>query len=281
MVLPKGKEHSRMEIITNAENRKSLVKTLSEHFGERAVYLGPPSFAYQIGSITVDRESKVIFEDDSMEDEVRRVLFQNDVTITEEISESTDETAQDEPVRLTIRIPIGDMTPQGIINLMNMLHSKQYLINRSIGENGFSISDSLTEALNTQSFENTKAVVDYIIEHGGCDGVAFLEEDIIFAGFRYPLDSERYLLYMELAAAMVKKASEQKRVNPKATVEQNEKYYMRAWLVNLGFGGKEGKEVRNFFLKDLKGHTAFRTPADAEKWKANRRAERGTTVCSE
>ena len=281
MVLPKGKEHSRMEIITNAENRKSLVKTLSEHFGERAVYLGPPSFAYQIGSITVDRESKVIFEDDSMEDEVRRVLFQNDVTITEEIFESTDETAQDEPVRLTIRIPIGDMTPQGIINLMNMLHSKQYLINRSIGENGFSISDSLTEALNTQSFENTKAVVDYIIEHGGCDGVAFLEEDIIFAGFRYPLDSERYLLYMELAAAMVKKASEQKRVNSKATVEQNEKYYMRAWLVNLGFGGKEGKEVRNFFLKDLKGHTAFRTPADAEKWKANRRAERGTTVCSE
>lgn len=270
-----------MEIITNAENRKLLVKTLSEHFGERAVYLGPPSFAYQIGRITVDRESKVIFEDDSMEDEVRRVLFQNDVTITEEIPESTDETAQAEPVRLTIRIPIGDMTPQGIINLMNMLHSKQYLINRSIGENGFSISDSLTEALNTQSFENTKAVVDYIIEHGGCDGVAFLEKDIIFAGFRYPLDSERYLPYMELAAAMVKKASEQKRVNPKATVEQNEKYYMRAWLVNLGFGGKEGKEIRNFFLKHLKGHTAFRTPADAEKWKANRRAEKGTTVCSE
>ena len=111
--------------------------------------------------------------------------------------------------------------------------------------------------------------------------MAFLEEDIIFAGFRYPLDSERYLPCMELAAAMVKKASEQKRVNPKATVEQNEKYYMRAWLVNLGFSGKEGKEVRNFFLKHLKGHTAFRTPADAEKWKANRRAERGITVCSE
>ena len=54
-----------MEIITNAKNRKSLVKALSEHFGERAVYLGPPSFAYQIGSITVDRESKVIFEDES------------------------------------------------------------------------------------------------------------------------------------------------------------------------------------------------------------------------
>lgn len=69
-----------MEIITNAENRKELVKTLSEHFGESAVYLGPPTFAYRIGSITVDRDSKVILEDAAMEEEVRRVLFQNDMT---------------------------------------------------------------------------------------------------------------------------------------------------------------------------------------------------------
>ena len=56
---------------------------------------------------------------------------------------------------------------------------------------------------------------------------------------------------------------------------------MRAWLVSIGFGGSEGKEIRAFFLKGLKGHTAFRTSEDAEKWKANRRAERGSTVCSE
>ena len=52
-------------------------------------------------------------------------------------------------------------------------------------------------------------------------------------------------------------------------------------LVNLGFGGKEGKEVRNFFLKNLKGHTAFRTPADADKWKANRKAEKEKKQCSD
>lgn len=34
-----------MEIITNAENRKELVKVLSGHFGQRSEYLGPPSFA--------------------------------------------------------------------------------------------------------------------------------------------------------------------------------------------------------------------------------------------
>lgn len=267
-----------MEITINGTERKEIVRVLSEHFGKKAIYAGPPTFAYKIGAITVDRNGTVIFEDESLNDEMKTVLFGNEMT--EEAQESADENEQDESIRLTIRIPIGDMTPQGLVNLMNMLHSKQYLINRSIGENGFSISDSLTETLNTQSFENTKEVVDYIIEHGGCDGVAFLEENIIFSGFRYPLEDERYQPYMELAAAMVKKASEQKRVNPKATVEQNEKYYMRAWLVNLGFGGKEGKEVRNFFLKNLKGHTAFRTPADADKWKANRKAEKEKKQCS-
>ena len=115
-----------MEIITNAENRKELVKTLSGHFGQKSEYLGPPSFAYRIGSITVDRDAKVILEDDSMEDEVRRVLFQNDM------AEETQETQTEEP-EAEIKMPIGSMTPQGIINLINMMHSKQYLINRAVG----------------------------------------------------------------------------------------------------------------------------------------------------
>ncbi len=70
-------------------------------------------------------------------------------------------------------------------------------------------------------------------------------------------------------------------MNPKQTIEENEKYYMRAWLVSIGFGGSEGKETRTFFLKGLKGHTAFEPRKMRKKWKANRRAERGSTVCSE
>jgi len=275
MVLPKGKEHSRMEIITNAENRKSLVKTLSEHFGERAVYLGPPCFAYQIGNITVDRESKVIFEDDSMEDEVRRVLFQNDVTVTEETQETPQEESGSEA---EIKIPIGEMTPQGIINLINMMHSKQYLINRAVGRECILVTDTLTDALAEKTFEDAGLAADFITEQGGCTGATFKDGNITFTGFP---QTENMMEYCRLASAMIKRASEQKRVNPKQTIEENEKYYMRAWLVSLGFSGSEGKETRAFFLKGLKGHTAFRTPEDAEKWKANRRAERGTTVCSE
>ena len=42
----------------------------------------------------------------------------------------------------------------------------------------------------------------------------------------------------------------------------------------LGFGGKEGKEVRNLLLKNLKGHSAFRTEANKQRWQEARRNER-------
>ena len=45
-------------------------------------------------------------------------------------------------------------------------------------------------------------------------------------------------------------------------------------MVRIGLGGKDTKEERTFLLSGLKGHTAFRTPADEEKWKANRKAAR-------
>lgn len=257
-----------MEIITNAENRKELVKALSGHFGQRSEYLGPPSFAYRIGSITVDRDAKVILEDDSMEDEVRRVLFQNDM------AEETQETQTE----AEIKIPIGSMTSQGIINLINMMHSKQYLINRAVGKECISIADSLINALAERTFEDTETVARFITEQGGCSGVNFADGNIEFTGFPH---TDNLMEYCRLASAMVKKASEQKRVNPKQTIEENEKYYMRAWLVSIGFGGSEGKETRNFLLKNLNGHTAFRTKADEEKWKEARKAERGSVVCSE
>ena len=49
------------------------------------------------------------------------------------------------------------MTPQGIINLINMMHSKQYLINRAVGRECISIADSLINALAESNFEDTES----------------------------------------------------------------------------------------------------------------------------
>ena len=201
-----------MEIITNAENRKELVKTLSGHFGQKSEYLGPPSFAYRIGSITVDRDAKVILEDDSMEDEVRRVLFQNDV------AEEIQETQTEEP-EAEIKIPIGSMTPQGIINLINMMHSKQYLINRAVGRECISIADSLINALAESNFEDTESTAGFITEQGGCSGVTFADGNIEFTGFPH---TDVMMEYCRLASAMVKKASEQKKAEWDASMPVEE-----------------------------------------------------------
>lgn len=254
------------EIMTNAENRKDVVKALADHLGERAVYAGPPSFAYQIGNITVDREGKVILEDESQTEEITAMLTEHGFLGSREETEDS---------HTGIQIPIGTLEAQRIINLLNMLHAKQYLMNKAIGREGFSVSDSLIADLEAGTFQNAGEVIAFIRNHEGNNtGFSFSEDTVIFTGFPYTEEAAAAKAYAELASKMVQSAGKQKRISPKQTIEENEKYYMRAWLVRLGLGGKEVKEERAFLLSRLKGHTAFRTPADAEKWKANRKAAR-------
>ena len=257
------------EIMTNAESRKNVVKALAEHLGEKAVYAGPPSFAYRVGSITVDREGKIILEDESRAEEIEMVLAANGF-----LGGSVEE-PDAEASYTGIRIPVGGLETQGIINLMNMLHAKRILINKAVGQDGFSVSDSLITDLEAGTFQNAREVIDFIGNHGSSNtGFAFLEDTILFTGFPYTEEPAAVKAYTVLASKMVQSAGMQKRISPKPTIEENEKYYMRSWMVRIGLGGKDTKEERTFLLSGLKGHTAFRTPADEEKWKANRKATR-------
>ena len=115
-------------------------------------------------------------------------------------------------------------------------------------------------------WERVKKCYDVLVKgEESIEGLAFGEDRIFFCGFLLNEDEAR--AYAELAACMAKTAKEAKRVSPKATIEENEKYYMRVWLVRIGLGGKDGKDTRKVFLSRLKGHTAFRTEEDKEKWK--------------
>lgn len=257
------------EIMTNAESRKNVVKALAEHLGEKAAYAGPPSFAYQVGDITVDREGKIILEDESRMEEITAVLTECGFL------GNSEEEAEAETSYTGIRIPVGGLEAQGIINLLNMLHAKQYLINKAIGQDGFSVSDSLITDLEAGTFQDAGEVIAFIGNYEGSNaGFAFLEDTILFTGFPYTEEPTAVKAYTELVSKMVQCAGKQKRISPKPTIEENEKYYMRAWMVRIGLGGKDVKEERAFLLSRLKGHTAFRTPADEEKWKANRKAAR-------
>ena len=54
-----------MEIKTTARNRKDVVNAIREFTGEDSVYLGPPTFAYQVGNFMIDRDGTVTVEEEA------------------------------------------------------------------------------------------------------------------------------------------------------------------------------------------------------------------------
>lgn len=239
-----------MQIKTISADRKEIVKAMELILGMKAKYQGPPTFAYVIGNFTVDRNGSV--ETDTEEE---------GISMKQELTARG--LAEADETTLKVELPMTGMTADAVRNLLYMIHSKQYLLKKSIGADTIKVSDKLVERLQGEEAADLEAVLRIIGEEQPF-GIAFSEERISFTGF--PFDAQRVKAYTELAALMVKGAKEAKRVNPKETVEENEKYYMRIWLVRLGLDGKDAKETRRVLLENLKGHTAFRTEADKEKW---------------
>ena len=130
------------------------------------------------------------------------------------------------------------------------------------------------EALGGTGLPDTEAFLQAFQSHAErCKGIGFLDGKMAFT---LPAinDPDMIMAFTHLTAAMAQQAREQKRIRPDETIEENEKYYMRIWLLRLGFGGAEGKTVRNLLLKNLKGHSAFRTDENKQRWQEARRSER-------
>ena len=53
-----------MKFITTEPDRRTLVKAIAEHTGMEPSYIGPPTFNYTVGTITIDREGYVDVPDD-------------------------------------------------------------------------------------------------------------------------------------------------------------------------------------------------------------------------
>ena len=103
-------------------------------------------------------------------------------------------------------------------------------------------------------------------------GIRFEDGQVVFTGFPETADADILLAFQHLTEKMNKQAIEQKRIQARVVDEENEKYSMRTWLVRIGMGGSEYKKTRNLLMKHLFGHTAFKTQADAERWKAKQAA---------
>ena len=246
--------------VTGTE-RKRLVEYISGFMGTDKKYLGAPTFAYQVGYLTISKDGAVSFEDrgynsdiDALMAELEGQGFHTEDTIaeadtaeaeaisgedaaqTDEAGSSTEPEAtpaeegitQPHGFGLTVTLPAASLPSEALVNLTSLLTAKGRLIRKALG----------VEAL---PVEVTPDIISF---------PWFGDRD---------LDADEVKTYTHLIAALCDMARNQKRITAKEKVTDNDKYAFRCFLLRLGFIGAEFKDERKILLRNLSGNSAFKS----------------------
>lgn len=254
--------------------RKSLVGAISLELNAPTIYLGAPTFAYEVGGYHIDKNGMLEGEDNpglvadlqglhdfkAITEEYDTPLPEaepvpEDVQIPYEsalggrVSPYHDyeeppayaepEQSDEDTNRLTIELPRSAFTDVALDNLKRLVESKSSLIKKALG-------------------------ADYI-------PIITNEETISFPWFQGELTSDEVKAYTHFITALSELAKTQQRVNATEKEVENEKYAFRCFLIRLGFVGTEYKAERKILLKNLSGNSAFKNgaPIKAEEVTAN------------
>ena len=284
-----------MTIATNTQDRKQMVNEISEHLGIPAVYLRTPTYAFQIGKLTVNRDASISAEDAADLEAIRPLLIEKgyieaDATPCEDPApeqepeehpeeteaepateiQKTDDDADNsdsEISKLAIGFPYDDKTPGMLRNLIYILYSKQTLLNHSIGHDCLVVSDAVIESLKDSMPETTEDFASRMngyTENGDIKGIEF-QDGKVFITYSQTYDRDWYYTFLHLIQKMFEAAATATRVFPDHQQPESEKYVMRSWLVRLGMGTAEYKGIRQRLLKNLKGHSAFPSEEAAQR----------------
>lgn len=232
-----------MTIYYNAQDRKLLVKAISEFTGADAVYMRTPTYAYQIDYFTVTREGNLEFDDRADSEEIEDLLeflaergFIAEVadtepaeTASEEVSADTDSAKHSESVGLTVEVPLEGTA---VDNLTKLLEAKGRLICRAL-------------AVDSLPIEVTDSTVK-------------------FPWFA-DCGADECKAYTHFISALCELAKTAKRVTAKEKDTGNDKYAFRCFLLRLGFIGSEYKAERKILLRNLTGSSAFRNGGAANE----------------
>ncbi|MEN6419453.1 MAG: virulence protein [Clostridiaceae bacterium] len=230
------------------DRRKALVAVMRDTLQDTTRYLGAPSFAFQVGAYTVDKNGTVTCPEGTDEAQIEMLILElaNDgftgerfgesaksaepkAVVADQLEEETPRTA--DPAHLAIELPRDDMTTTTMENLRRLVASKETLLKKALG------TDSLP-----------------ITEHF----------DRIELGWFRPTDDQAEIgAYYQLVQGICELAQTQKRVSATEQEVENEKYAFRCFLLRIGFIGEEFKCSRKLLLKNLSGNAAFRTAREA------------------
>lgn len=214
-----------MTIDYKAENRKALVRAISEFTGAKAKYLGMPSAAYQIDYFTVTKEGNLEFDDRADSEEIEN-LIEHLAGQGFLVETKQEETETEETTGLTISMPLDKVA---VGNLTKLLDAKGSLIRKALG------------------------VTDIRIE--------ISEDKVSFPWFETIPSPEELDAYTKFIAALCEMSVKAKRVTAKEKEVDNDKYAFRCFLLRLGFIGAEFKAERKILLQNLTGSAAFKSGA--------------------
>ena len=182
-------------------------------------------------------------------------------------------------VKPNIEFPMARHSARTLRNLINLLHSRGSLISKATdGEFGAEagLVEKLKDLPDSCSVEEfRRAIADYEEQNGpSLCGLTLSPERLSFSGFPATSDTDEIQAFTLLASLMNKQSLSQKRIQAKPVDETNEKYAFRIWITRIGMDGRDYKQSRKILLDRLSGHTAFRTQADADRWKERQMAKR-------
>ncbi|WP_294024882.1 hypothetical protein [uncultured Megasphaera sp.] len=168
-----------------------------------------------------------------------------------------------EPDMMEIKVSLDGMDGAQLRNLVFMLHAQQYLLNRAAGHENIHVPDRLVEDLKEEPGTDRTSFFA-IYQNYSKEGRGFLiAVDTVTFCIAATGNAVKNRALIELAAFMVSAAKKAKRVQSATRKPENEKYYLRMWLLRIGMGTKASHESRMALLKGLNGWSAFRTEEEA------------------
>ncbi|WP_206812145.1 virulence-related protein [Paradesulfitobacterium ferrireducens] len=255
-------------------DKKEMLQRLAEHSGEKPKYMGAPSFAYQVTVgdevYTIDRDGK-IKNSEGQEVELAEILTGESAAaaagkapeILEETWPQASISEAEPPVdRMEVVLPLGEHTVYTLRNLINMIASKQDLIQRAFNLKQVIVQEEFTKAMNEKAmtvFQDFESIA-HEVGTEKCPGIAFDFDlkTITFQFYEGELDPDKLKAYTDLVTLIHTNAQNLKRASWKPAATDNPKYSFRTWLLRLGMIGQEYKTARKVLLANLEGNSAFR-----------------------
>lgn len=218
-----------IELGLTGNDRKELVKAVSEIIGAPAEYQYMPTCAYKIGEdYTVTKEGNLEISDYADSKETEHLLAElksrgYDVPMAEETAEENS---------LTVEMPLELVDDSTIDRLRKIVENKGELFKAAFK------TDSL----------------DIIVD----------DEKVCFPWFTVE-EYDDTSAYCKFISMLCEFAKNQSRINNKPDATDNPKYTMRCYLLRLGMIGGEYKAARKVLLRNLSGSSAFRKVSDSDE----------------